>query len=54
MTKQEFDAIVKDAVAAGADRGEAEAYVIRGHKIPTDKSGKPVFEKAAAPPKKRR
>ena len=43
MTREEFDAIVKGAVDAGAAKADAEAYVIAGHKIPT-KAGKPVFE----------
>ncbi len=43
MTKQEFDAIVKDSVDGGNTRADAEAYVIAGHKIETDDKGKPVF-----------
>jgi hypothetical protein len=37
MTRQEFDAIVDDAVKNGADRKEAEEYVISGFKL----EGKP-------------
>lgn len=33
MTKEEFKAIVDDAVAAGADRAETEAYVIAGYSL---------------------
>lgn len=34
MTRKEFDAIVADAVAAGADPKEAADYVVRGFKLP--------------------
>lgn len=44
MKKAEFDRIVKESVAGGADRAEADAYVVSGYKIPVDKNGKPVFE----------
>lgn len=33
MTKQEFDAIVNDAVKNGADRKAAEAYVVAGYRL---------------------
>lgn len=33
MTKQEFEAIVDDAVKNGANRKEAEAYVRAGYKV---------------------
>ena len=33
MTKEEFDAIVDDAVKNGATRAEAEAYVRSGFKL---------------------
>lgn len=43
MTKQEFDRIVAESVKAGADKKEAEAYVVSGFKIPVDDKGNPVF-----------
>jgi hypothetical protein len=48
MTRKDFDAIVKGAVDAGAAKADAEAYVIAGHKIPTNKDGRPVFSDEAA------
>ena len=44
MKKAEFDRIVKESVANGADAKEAAAYVVSGFKLPTDGNGKPVFE----------
>ncbi len=48
MTKQEFDAIVNDAVKNGADRAEAADYIRAGYKLGVD-FGK--AEKSAAKPK---
>ena len=53
MTKQEYDAIVDDAVKNGAARKDAEAYVTSGFKLPVDSKGKPVFTKAPTAPKKK-
>lgn len=36
MTKEEFDAIIDDAVKNGADPKAAEAYVRAGYKIGED------------------
>ena len=63
MTKKEFEQIVGDAVAAGATREDAEAYVRSGFKVDEDAEGaeslggsapkkKAAPKKNAAPKKK--
>lgn len=47
MTKEEFKAIVDDAVKNGAKREEAEAFVIAGYALdPKDFATKPEKAKA--------
>jgi hypothetical protein len=55
MNATEFKAIVDDAVKAGADRKDAEAYVRAGYKLPAVESGKRKAESAKpkAPKKKK-
>lgn len=50
MTKQEFDAVVNDAVKNGATRADAEAYCRAGFKI--DEESAPA-KKAPATKKKK-
>ena len=51
MTKQEFDAVVNDAVKNGATRADAEAYCRAGFKI--DEESAPAKTKAPATKKKK-
>lgn len=50
MDKKEFDRIVDEAVAAGAERSAAEQYVIDGFKIGPDEAAK-LVSKTAKPAK---
>ena len=54
MNKKEFDAIVNDAVAAGADRKDAEAYVRSGFKIDDDATAAAEIRSAGKMAAKRR